>query len=323
MKTRYLVLFAAVSMVGFTVNARGEDAATQQPTAVTNNANDSSQQFQHADDVRKVLARVTDDAVKGDVKDVTDNFTAGSKDQFSRTRHKTSGQANESTGKTTTDTNGAVANGVLGEPSTYTYTDNTSKEQSDNKMAEDELKTTSKEFRDAWKAKYGHSFDIDKKNEPMVYAGPTFQILEGERGNNGAQTASARVGATTDQNGKAISGTQADLNKRMATVMVEESHGAPAVTLSVMNEGTLMNHWRVQPPAGMDYRTLTMNLNEHLQKCLAMKDQWPADENQAYMAVTHHILTAIAVPPGSRSASGEPADTNTAQPAGYNTAGQK
>jgi len=322
MNRKYVVLFAATSLaVGMSAGAYAQNqsadnantTAQQQSQQLQGTASDranqaagavNAQQSPYADDIRRVLANVTEQAVKGDTKDVADYFTTNSKDQFS------------SHGKHAADTG----------PNATADTDQARK---DAKAADDQLKQTSKEFADAWKAKYGHSFNLDRKNEPLVYSGDTFQILQGNLSNAAEQSqphaASGHVGPTgaeldtnrTSANDRSANGATAkaaDVDKRMATVMVKESHGAPNVTLTMVNEGTFGNRWHIQPPPGLDYKTLSMNLNHHLQEVVNMKDQWPQDENEAYKLVSHHMLAAIEQPMGQQAAG--QSDLNTAQPAG-------
>lgn len=324
MKKQYIAILAAVSMTAGTMAVWGADntdqtVQTQQqvttntdPATTVNRVDttttDKNKEAGYVKDIQRVLARVTEDAVKGNVTDVADNFTTASQDQFNRY--------------------GKKAN-LTGPDATA----NTDQAKKDAKAAEDDLKNTSKQFMDAWKAKYNNDFDIGRKNEAMVYAGPTFEIMKGQATNNGQpQAAGAQLNAnetntSTDKTtsakdnnffaGKSAAGTNMD--KRMATVTVQESHGMPNVQLSLINEGTFGNRWHIQPPVGLDYKSLATNLNQQLQSCLSMKDQWPADENQAYQAISHHVLSAIAMPMGSQ-ANGQ--SSNSAQPAGYTTGQQ-
>ena len=43
----------------------------------------------------------------------------------------------------------------------------------------------------------------------------------------------------------------------------------------------------------LDADKLKQNVVEHLRAAHAMKDQWPADVNEAYASVAHHVLMAI------------------------------
>jgi hypothetical protein len=186
MARKYFVLFAAASLAASAAGVRAQSQTAdqsqqhqqQQSASVqdqnvsgTAGAAVSGTQSPYADDIRRVLARVTEQAVKGDVKDVADYFTTNSKDQFSHYGKR----ANE-TGPNATA--------------------NEDQAKKDAKQADDELKQTAKQFADAWKAKYGHDFNLDRKNEPLVYSGDTFQIMQGNMGAN-ARLQEARPGWTT------------------------------------------------------------------------------------------------------------------------------
>jgi hypothetical protein len=364
MKNRYLVLFTAVSVgaCALTASAQDQGAQTQAPAArqttpdlrgaASATAAGGQQESPHAEDIRRVLARVTEEAVKGNVKQVADNFATASQDQFNR--------------------RGRDAN-LTGPDARASTDDNKDAAKDEMKAMDDKLKETSRQLADAWQAKYGHGFSIDRKNEAMVYGGETFRILKGDVGTQGAQTAGSRVGASgagldsSTKSGAATTGDQAsgrdatgtarlgdttvtgsanvdgdaastddkkndrslrdrltgrdnadaaaDASSRMATVVVQASHGAPELQLTMINEGTFGNRWHIQPQAGMDYKSLSQNLQKHLQMVLDMKDQWPQDENEAYRAVSHHVLMAIAMPTGSQA--GGQQNPNAAQPAGY------
>jgi len=51
--------------------------------------------------------------------------------------------------------------------------------------------------------------------------------------------------------------------------------------------------WRIDVPDSLDAGKLRSNLVAHLNEVYGMKDQWPADVNDAYRAVSHHVLMAV------------------------------
>jgi hypothetical protein len=119
----------------------------------------------------------------------------------------------------------------------------------------------------------------------------------------------AGVGRARD----AVTG-DADSNKEkgrnMATVMIPASHGLPAIKVPLIHE--LPDNWRIDVPNNLDAAKFQANLQKHLTKSHQMKDKWPADANEAYLAVAHHVLLAIfeGTPNVQQSGSGA-----TAQPA--------
>ena len=127
--------------------------------------------------------------------------------------------------------------------------------------------------------------------------------------NKTGDAVTAGVGRARD----AVTG-NADSNREkgrnMATVMIPASHGLPAIKVPLIHE--LPDSWRIDVPNTLDAATFQANLQKHLAKAHQMKDKWPADANEAYLAVAHHVLLAIfeGTPNVQQSGSGA-----TAQPA--------
>jgi len=160
------------------------------------------------------------------------------------------------------------------------------------------------EIRRDWKAKYGRDFDIDK--ETMVF-NEQFAILQGEVADPNVAMANWPVPATmqmaakpADERGTAVvagavQGDKGDINlergRNVALVRVPASHGLPALTLSLIHE--LPDQWRIDLPNNITGEQLKSNLLTHLTHVASMKDKWPADENEAYRAVSHHIFMAL------------------------------
>ncbi len=130
------------------------------------------------------------------------------------------------------------------------------------------------------------------------------------------------VGGAVDRARQAAGG-ELDSNKEegrnMATVMIPASHGLPTINVPLIHE--LPDAWRIDIPDTVDAAALRTNLQKHLAQAHQMKDQWPADANESYLAVAHHVLLAIfegspAVQQGSGAAAQPAAD---AQPAAGTT----
>jgi len=51
--------------------------------------------------------------------------------------------------------------------------------------------------------------------------------------------------------------------------------------------------WKIDVPDSVDARKLYDNLLNHLTMVDDQQAQWPADENDAYRLVSHHVLMAI------------------------------
>lgn len=173
------------------------------------------------------------------------------------------------------------------------------------------------QFRDAWKAKYGQDFDIT--NEEAVFK-PDHQVsiiqseiadsarLAGDKSVNvNAKTDTDKSGNTaganadvnvTNNTGIDVNGTgekqaPADRNKNdagrnTASVTIPESHGMPALKVAMIHE--FPDSWRIDVPDTLDAAGVRSAATQSLQKCMSMKADWPADVNDAYLAVTHTLL---------------------------------
>jgi hypothetical protein len=174
-------------------------------------------------------------------------------------------------------------------------------------------------FQEAWKAKYNEDFDIS--NEEEVFKPEMVSIRQGEIGdsarlagersidvdvNADANRTDTTADATADVNVDNKTGIDApDLDDRQsaedrnlndpgrntAQVMISESHGMPAVTVPLIHE--LPDQWRIDIPDSIDAAGLRANVSQSLQKCLDMQAEWPADKNEAYLAVSHGVLAGL------------------------------
>ena len=86
------------------------------------------------------------------------------------------------------------------------------------------------------------------------------------------------------------SGASADAMPHTKTMTVPASHGLPAVTLSMVKQGS---DWKLNVPDTLTPERLQQNLTRELSRCNDMKAQWPQDANQAQKALAHHVLLAI------------------------------
>ena len=163
-----------------------------------------------------------------------------------------------------------------------------------------------------WKAKYNQDFDINE--EDKVFGGFAM-ISEGEIG--APRTASDRLRAPaegvdapkTETDGQ----TAADRNlndpcRNIATVTIQESHGVPAVSVPMIHEA---GGWKIDVPDSLDAAKLRDGVQTAVTKCGEMKDQWPADANEAYRAVTHQVLAALFADQAGAGAAAQPAAGQT------------
>jgi hypothetical protein len=121
------------------------------------------------------------------------------------------------------------------------------------------------QFRKDWQAKYNQEFDI--KNEEQAFPNSTFGIAQSE----------VAAGA--------------DAGRNTATVQIAASHGLPALTVPMVHEAP--DRWKIDVPDTLTADKLKANVLAHLTAADEMRDQWPADVNEAYGMVTHHILMAL------------------------------
>jgi len=154
------------------------------------------------------------------------------------------------------------------------------------------------QFRTDWKAKYNKDFDFPSKEED-VFKPDAVKIIQGEFG---AQTAGARdlgdkandaVKDTTDAAKQAAANPDENKEKgrNFAVAMIPASHGQPAIDVPLIHE--LPDAWRIDIPDNLDSAKLLAALQKHLGEVQSMKSQWPADVNDAYLMVSHHLLLAI------------------------------
>jgi len=168
-----------------------------------------------------------------------------------------------------------------------------------NKEKLDVLNGRINQFQGDWKAKYGHEFKIHK--DDLVFGNPAiFSYAQGEIGKD-AQLAGEKLppaqNVTIDNLGKkdAQGNTAADRNlekgRNVAYVTVAESHGMPELKVPLIHE--LPDMWKIDVPDSVTGQMLYDNLLKHLTMANEMKDKWSADENDAYRAISHHVLMAV------------------------------
>lgn len=159
-----------------------------------------------------------------------------------------------------------------------------------------------RQFRADWKAKYGQDFDIT--NEEAAFPAATFSVTQGEipRGAAGASVEVDRTaggGARVEVDPKSgvdrpdspsADANRNDPGRNIAALNVAASHGMPAVRVPFIHEA---GGWKLDVKDTIDAARLRANVVNHLKAAHGMKDQWPADVNQAYAAVTHHVLMAL------------------------------
>jgi len=143
------------------------------------------------------------------------------------------------------------------------------------------------QFQKDWKAKYNENFKIHK--DDVVFGNSMFTVAQGEIGKD-AQLAGQQI-PPPETNKTGGGDRNLDKGRNIAYVTVAESHGLPELKVPLIHE--LPDMWKIDVPDSVDGKTLYDNLLNHLTMLDENKDQWPADVNDAYRLVSHHVLMAI------------------------------
>jgi hypothetical protein len=157
----------------------------------------------------------------------------------------------------------------------------------DNKAAIDKLDGRIDQFQKDWKAKYNQDFKISK--DDVVFGNPMFTVAQGEIGKD-ARLAGEKLPAADQSH--PVTGGDKNLEKgrNVAVVTVAASHDLPELKVPLIHE--LPDMWKIDVPDSVDGKTFYTNMLTHLTMVDENKAQWPADVNDAYRMVTHHVLMA-------------------------------
>jgi hypothetical protein len=166
------------------------------------------------------------------------------------------------------------------------------------------------QFQKDWKARYGENFKIHK--DDVVFGNPMFTVAQGEIGKD-AQLAGERVPPADPS--KPVTGGDRNLEKgrNIAYVTVAASHGLPELKVPLIHE--LPDVWKIDVPDSVTGQKLYDNLLKQLTMANEHKDQWPTDINDAYRAISHHVLMAVLdVDESTAGAAGAKLGGDTAKP---------
>jgi hypothetical protein len=156
-----------------------------------------------------------------------------------------------------------------------------------NKEKIDYLNGRIAQFQKDWKAKYNQDFKISK--DDVVFGNAMFTVTQGEIGKD-AQLAGEKLPAADPNH--PVTGGDKNLEKgrNVAIVTVAASHGLPELKVPLIHE--LPDMWKIDVPDSVDGKIFYDNMLKTLTMVNENKDKWPADVNDAYRAVTHHLLMA-------------------------------
>jgi hypothetical protein len=179
------------------------------------------------------------------------------------------------------------------------------------------------QFNNDWKNKYNQ--DFDSSNIAKALDDSSVQIFQGQYMGR-ARTAgermnpdNTRTGTGTDVNkpdsqnaenragennsgafsrDNTAKGDDAGLHamstdKDTATIFFASSHSIGPAWAVLRNEGGIGNNWKIDVP-DVTPQSLSDSLTQHVIMVQDQKTSWPADVNDAYRMVTHHVLTALA-----------------------------
>jgi len=149
-----------------------------------------------------------------------------------------------------------------------------------------------------WKAKYNQDFNMD---DPRMVYNEQFRIVQGVIGEpqpagatmNGDKMDPGLPDLTPGAESDKIGGGDVNREKgrKVAKVTFPETHGMPALYIPMIRE--VPDMWKIDVPDQVDGQKLYDNLLNQLTMLEDHKDMWPTDVNDAYRAVSHHVLMAI------------------------------
>lgn len=154
------------------------------------------------------------------------------------------------------------------------------------------LKGIVNQIQKDWQAKYNQGFD---PNEETVFRNA--RIVEGRIGDpatvasNWPVSPTEKSGATAGTSVEPQGQTNLERDRDIAVVTLPAAGGLPALSVSMLNE--LPDTWRFDIPTRISSQNLVTNLERHLTMVKDNAAKWPADVNEAYRLITHHVLMAV------------------------------
>src|SRR5262245_41746617 len=85
--------------------------------------------------------------------------------------------------------------------------------------------------------------------------------------------------------------------RNVAIATIPESHGKPALNISMLHEP--VDDWRIDLPDSISRDQIYSNLKDRLTTFGENVDKWPADVNEAYRGMSHCVLAAVCNVPAS------------------------
>jgi len=112
-------------------------------------------------------------------------------------------------------------------------------------------------------------------------------------GYSGSGSTASR-GSGSDRSSSSSGADRANGNEigNSVTVVIPSEQNLPTVYVPLTKSGG-GNDWKLDIPDTVDANQLQSNLQRHVSMILADKQNWPADQNQGYRMVAHHVLAAL------------------------------
>src|SRR5262249_33532707 len=122
-------------------------------------------------------------------------------------------------------------------------------------------------------------------------------IYQGDYGER-ARVASERIPADASAPDASDKQKPSAVDKDSATVYFVASHNLPSTWVVLRKEGGIGNTWRLDMSDKVSGQALADSLVEHVSKIEDSKASWPADANDAYRMIAHHVAIALATGTG-------------------------
>lgn len=152
------------------------------------------------------------------------------------------------------------------------------------------------QIQKAWKAKYGHEFDLD--NAQAAFSDQFMTIQQGRIGSDAqlaseveANSKNALQNGNTNANGNSAGDENLEKGRSIAVVTVKANDNLPEVEVPLIHE--LPDNWKINTPDSMTGKKLRQNLLDQMTAIGKSADQWPTQGKDAYRVVAHRVLMAV------------------------------
>jgi len=285
------ILTAAAAMalggIGFYSSVRADDPAVTPPADRAADTTAGRPQSPAANEVRETISQATSAAVQGKFKDLEERFTSADRkrlgdefkdntnlrDRFTQFNTDWKAKYNENFDsanirKALTDSTIQIYQGD------YTDRARTASER----MNPDNTRSD----------KTGSNTDINKPGSGNAGNQQSPENTSGafskDNQTRGQATGEARAGDT------AVTTTG---DKDLATFYFASSHNLSPAAVVLRKDTGIGNTWKIDVADSLSAQQLSDSISQHVMMIEDQKGDWPADVNDAYRMVTHHVLTGL------------------------------